>query len=258
MSFDLRIQRTCEHLVFDERVTISGLSPDYFSILRYGSDGASNMVTVREFSRTEGLSEFIYRRDGFSNWELSADFKQVNWNSAGLGGPGTGVAGFLDGSSLVQPPQEMLVTYRTVAERCPLCLNVASLSKDVDFDTHGRLRTLEGTDKVRQQVFKALLTELGSNEVVAEYGSTLSASIGEKFDDLTRMRIYSAAQAAVDFLRVEQLSQPDLPLDETILAVSNMSVTQNRADPRAVDVFIEVQVGDFTKVPVKFNLVTST
>lgn len=241
----------------DELVSVQGLSPNYFSILLYGSDGASNMVSVREFSRTEGLSNFVYRRDGFSNWQLSPDFSQVNWNSQGLGGPGTGVSAFLDGSTMIVPAPDMLVSYRTKPNLCPLCLGSKNLSKDVDFDLHGRLRTLSGTDKVRQLVFKAILTEIGANEVLPDYGSTLSASIGDKFDTLMQMRLYNGVQQAAQFLVNEQQFQSALPLDETILSVSNVGVAQDLTDPRVIRITMEVQVADFSKVGINFSLVTS-
>lgn len=222
------------------------------------------MMTVREFSRTEGLSNFVYKRDGMTNWQLSPDFTQINWNGltafnygSQMGGPGTGIASFLDGSSLIMPPPSMLVTYRAKPDRCPLCLPGQHLSKDVDFDLNGRLRMLSGTDKVRQLVFKAILTEIGANEILPDYGSTLSASIGQKFDTLMQMRLYSGAQQAIQFLVNEQQTQPVLPLNETILNVSNVGVVQDSVDPRVIEIAMEVQVADFTKVSINFNLVTS-
>lgn len=257
MTFDLRLQRTCSHEIFDELVSLGGLSPNYFSILLYGSDGASNLITIREFSETEGLSSFVYRRDGFTNWQLSGDFAQINWNSAGLGGPGTGVAAFLDGSTMAVPAPDMMVSYRTKPEKCPLCLGGQGLTKDIDFDLHGRLRVLTGNDKVRHLVFKAVLTEVGANEILPDYGSTLSASIGQKFDTLLQMRLYNGVQQSVQFLLNEQQSQPALPLPETIVSVSNVTVTQSTVDPRVALISMQVMVADFSKVTVSFNLVTS-
>lgn len=263
--FDLRLQRTCDHTIFDEVVTINGLSPNYFSILRYGSDGASNFISVREFSRTEGLSNYFYSRDGFTNWILSNDFSQINWNGltaanfgSQFGGPGTGIAGFVDGASFVSPPQTMVVTYRTTQLKCPLCEDSGdlALTKDTEFDLHGRLRVLEGHDKVRQLIYKALLTETGSNQVIPDYGSTLSAVIGEKFDTLAEFRIYNSVQQAIQFLIDEQANRPDLPLEETILSVSNVNVSQDFTDPRIIRVTLDVQVADFTNVNVSFNLIS--
>lgn len=122
--FDLKLQRTCSHELLDQQLAVNGLSPNYFSILPYLSDGSTNFMSVREFARTEGLSDYIYKRDGFTNWNLSTDKTQINWNHMGMGGPGTGVSGFLDGSCLIHTPPVMLVSYRADEDECPLCLNV--------------------------------------------------------------------------------------------------------------------------------------
>lgn len=257
MTFDLRLQRACSHEVLDELATVTGTSPNYFSVLKYGSDGASNLITIREFSDTEGLSNYLYSRDGFSNWQLSTDKTQINWNSKGLGGPGTGVSGFLDGTSFILPTPAMLISYRTPAASCPLCQNSTGLSRDIEFDLHGKLRTVDGSDKVRHLVFKTLLTTLGTNEVLPDYGSTLTAAIGEKFDTLMQFRIYNSVQQAVQFLITEQQNQPTLPLNETLLGVSKVSVVQDQNDPRIIRVMMEVRVGDFTTVNINYNLVTA-
>lgn len=117
MSFDLKLQRTCDHVIFDEEVSVEGLSPNYFSTLNYKCDGSSNFVTVREFSKTEGLSNFVYSRDGFTNWTLSADNTYLNW-----GAPQAGMAGFLEAASMILPQPTMLVSYRAHPDFCPLCI----------------------------------------------------------------------------------------------------------------------------------------
>ena len=258
MSYDLRLQRTCDHSLHDQEMTISGTSPSYFSTLPYPSDGAENFVYPRELSRTEGLSEFIFDRDGFTNWALSGDFRQINWNSSGLGGPGTGVASFLDGATFCLPKPIMLVSYRTLAPTCPLCQNnERQLVKDVNFDAYGQLETISGHDKIKHLVLKALLTTVGSNDVVTDYGSLLSKLIGEKFDAYAEFRIHNSVERAVQFLMEEQLNQPALALDETIVRVSKISVTRDSVDPRVILIQIDVQTADFEKVPVTFSIVNS-
>jgi hypothetical protein len=262
--FDLRLQRTCAHEIFDQPVSISGLSPNYFSVLPFVTDGSSNMITAREFSATEGLSNFSYKTNGFTNWRLLSDNITIQWNGltsgtlgSVLGGPGSGIASFLDGSTLITPPPQMIVSFRTIPTRCPLCLNQQNLSKDIDFDLQGRLRILTGNDKVRQLVFKALLTELGSNQLLPDYGSTVSASIGQKFDVYSQLQLYNSVQQAVQFLIGEQANNPNLPLNETILGVQNVGVNQDYGDPRVIRITMDVQVGDFTTTSINFNLVTS-
>lgn len=261
--FDLKLQSTCQHTIFDEVATIQGLSPNYFSILSVQSDGSSNFVTIREFSITEGMSDFKYSRDGFTNWSLSSDGRQINWNrvtakngGSSLGGPGTGIAAFLDGTTFIEPSPTMLVSYRANADLCPRCIKPLHLTKDIDFDPRGGLQTLTGTSKVKQQIFKALLTELGTNTVAPSYGSSISGNIGQKFDSFAEYQIYSSVMQAVQFLVDQQITQPLLPLDETILGVQSIGVVQDATDPRIIRIMINVKVATLDVVDVNFSMLT--
>lgn len=261
--FDLKLQRSCDHTLWEEQATVQGLSPNYFSILSVQSDGSSNFITIREASATEGLSNFVYSRDGFTNWTLSSDGRQVNWNrvtpkngGSALGGPATGIAAFLDGSSFIQPNPLMLISYRATADSCPRCTKPLHLTKDISFDPQGRLQTLTGTNKVKQQIFKALLTELGTNPVVSGYGSTISSSIGQKFDSFAEYQIYSSVMQTVQFLISQQITQPTLPLDETILGVQSIGVVQDATDPRVIRIMINVKVATLDVIDINFSMLT--
>lgn len=255
--FDLRIQKSCTHELFDQPATVQGLSPNYFSILDYQSDSSSGFITVRDAVSTEGLSSFIYSRDGFTNWSLSADGRQLNWNSLGLGGPGTGVASFLDAASHILPQPELLISYRTKADLCPLCANSLNLTKDIEFDQHGKLRTLTGINKIKHLLFKALLTETGSNEILTEYGSTLSSAIGQKLDDYTQFLMYNAIQTTVQYILEEQANNPNLAADETLMGLSAVQMVRDFVDPRIVRVLITIQTADFKKTDVTFAMTTN-
>ena len=255
MAFDLTLQRTCDHSVFDERLSISGLSPDFFGVLKFGSDGSSNFITIRELETTEGLSDFLPARDGFTNFELSDDNSQINFNTQGLGGPG--ISGFLNAATNVFPPATMLVSYRTTVNNCPLCNVDFGIAQDTNFDAHGQMETLDSTNKIKQLIFKALLTVLGTNAVVQTYGSTLSLLIGEKFLPITEFRLHNSVENAVRFLIEEQQNQPGLPLDETILSVLRITVEQDSLDPRLIRVQVDVRTGDFKTVNVTFNIVNA-
>lgn len=252
--FDLRIQRNCSHEIFAETATIQGTSPNYFSILRFPCDGSSNFVSVREFSKTESMNDFIYARDGFTNWTLSTDNRQINWNTQGIGVSGS--ASFLDGTSFILPQPTWILDYRTTINNCPLCTPALPVSKDIEFDPYGQIRTVSGTDKVKQQLFKALLTYLGSNSIIPDYGSTLSDGIGQKFDSFTEYSIYSSVMQAIQFLINEQANQSNLPLNETILSASSIGAVQDLADPRILKITINVKLGDFSITTVSFGMIT--
>lgn len=117
---DLKIQATCPHTIFQEPMTVEGLSPSFFSTLRYTADGATGFMQVREFSATEGLSNFIYSQSGMTNWNLdSTNYRILHWNTLGIN---QGTASFLDGSTFINPQPLMLIDYRTIISECPRCV----------------------------------------------------------------------------------------------------------------------------------------
>ena len=131
------------------------------------------------------------------------------------------------------------------------------LTKDVDFGVHGRLHAVSGKDKVKQIIFKALLTRLGSNTLIPGYGSTLSAVIGQKFDALAEFTLFGAVQSSVQFLIREQQGTPGLPLNETITTVSRVAVARDVNDPRIIRVTLEVRTASFDTVPILFQIVSA-
>lgn len=255
--FDFKLQRACDHMVFDEQVTLQGTSPNYFSVLNYPCDGSANIITARELSATEGLSNFVYARDGITNWALHAGNLQIDWNSKGLGGPGSGVASFVDGATSIEPPPAILVSYRATSDNCPNCSdNDLGIMKDIDFDSQGALREVQGTDKLRQILLKAVLTTLGANQFAPGYGSSLGASIGQKFDAFTEFSIYQAIVSTVQYLISQQATNGALPLNEVITGLNSLQINQDATDPRRMVIYVEIATGDFQKVGFNFSLVT--
>lgn len=259
MSFDLVNERTCPHQIFDERLTLQGASPNYFAILSYQSNRNTNAMEVREFATTDSLTNYSYTINGFTNWALSSDGRQINFNSQGLGGPGTGVASFADGATIISP-KIYLATYLTLQEICPLhnIINdqIVPIQKDINVTPQGRLDTTVGSDKVRQEVLKALLTVRGANKFQSAYGSLLSNSIGQKFTLLTQFSLQQSIQDAIDFLIQQQQLQPTIPLTEVILRLNSVTLTPNTADPRTLEVVISVLTGVYQNVTITFGVVT--
>lgn len=250
---DLFLGRTCDHLIIDEALSIDGLSPNYFATLNYTSNGATNLMAVREFGQTEGMTNFIYTLNGFTNWNLLPDNRTIQFNSLGLG---SGTASFLDGSTMINPMPLMLASYIATAEACPKHLAGANVMNDVAFDVGGRLREVSGINKVRQQVVKAILTQVGENRYHPDYGSTAAELIGQKFDIFAQLKLQQTIQNAVQTLILAQQALPNLPLDETILRISNMQVSQSQADPRTLNVLLKIQTGTYDEAVVSLPIVT--
>lgn len=258
--FDLSLQRICDHRIFDEQLTLQGSSPNYFAFLKYFSNLNTNAMQIREYATTEQLTNYTYTLNGFTNWSVSTDGRQINFNSLGLGGPGTGVAAFADGSTIINPQRIFLATYLAPAANCPLHdavgQNNTAIQKDINVTPQGTLDTVTSFDKVRQAVLKALLTVLGDNQFFPSYGSLLSSTIGTKFDLLAQFTLQQSIQNSVNYLIQQQQAQPTLPLSETIFKVSSVNVAQSQTDPRTVMVTIVILTGAYQNVQVSFGILT--
>lgn len=255
------MQRTCDHKIFDETLTLQGTSPNYFSILTHVANGNTDAIEIREFSETNGLTNYLYLLNGMTNWSLSSDGRQINFNSLGLGGGGTGAASFVDGSTMIQPPKVYMATYYALDTSCPLHgpvgRNQSPIQKDIHINNQGRFSVVTGKDKVRQMVLKALLTVLGANTFRNEYGSWISNMVGQKFSLLTQFNVQQSVQDTVDLLIQQQQLQPYIPLDETILRVSSLSIVMDEtSDPkrRIMQVSLVVMVGTYEEVDITFGV----
>lgn len=259
MSFDLVNERPCPHQIFDEQLSLQGASPNFFAILKYQGNGNTNQMQIREFATTNSLTNYSYPINGFTNWSLSGDQRQINFNTLGLGGPGSGVASFADGATLL-PTKIYLATYLTITELCPLhdIINsqYAPIQKDINVTPQGRLDTSIGSDKVREEVLKALLTLQGANQFQPSYGSLLSSSIGQKFTVLTQFNLQQSIQSAIDFLIQQQQAQPTIPLTEVILRLNSVTMQEDPTDPRTIRIVISILTGTYTNVTVTFGIVT--
>lgn len=257
--FDLINNRLCDHKIFDEKLTLQGASPNYFAILKYQSNNDPTKFDIREFAETDGITGYSYTINGFTNWALSPDGRQINFNSLGLGGGGTGVASFADGATLIIPSKVYVSTYYTLDTICPLHdlpgPQSSPIQKDININESGQLTTVTGKDKVRQAVMKALLTAVGSNKFNSTYGSWLSNVIGQKFDMYAQFTIQQSIQDAVDFLiQQQQQATTFIPQDERIFKVSSVNVSTSDTSPVTIRVSVNILTGSYENVEVSLGV----
>jgi len=256
--WDLSRERVCDHKIFEEQLTLRGSSPNYFAVLNFICNKNTNAMDIREWSETNGLTNYDYTISGMTNWTLSNDGRQINFNSLGLGGPGSGAASFVDGCTLIQPIKMYVASYYALDTSCPLHdlpgEQFAPIQKDVNINPQGRLVTLQGKEKVRQSVLKALLTSLGGNTFHTTYGSSLQSIIGQKFDMFAQMSIQQSVQEAVDFLIQQQQLSTFIPTDELIFRVSAVDISTDETDPRVVRVNVRVLTGTYEEVEISIGL----
>ncbi len=241
--YDLQNRTYCDHRIVDLEVDINGLTPDYYSNLQYTCDGNSNGVEVREYASTEGLSNYAYNLHGMTNWTLSNNNTRISWNTGGLL---EGVASFVDGSTLIYPPQKYLITYGTLADSCPKCID--GVSGDINFEGDGSLEIVERHKKIRQLVRKALLTGQVSNAFHEGYGSTLGDAIGTKNTFLKQAMMQKTIQDSLNYIIESQGEETGLPVQDLILRVSDIYAEIDPGNPTQMNIQVTVTNGKYEEI----------
>ena len=125
---------------------------------------------------------------------------------------------------------------------------------DISLNKDGSITTVIGNDKLRQDILKILLTDLGSNKYHKRYGSYIGRlNIGDISDNmLISLDLERSAMNAVKNLMVLQRFQAKrqgLSPGEIIVDINNISVTRDDLDPRLYNVTVSVmtrEITDFT------------
>jgi len=250
MPFDLTLGRVCDHRIVDETLILQGLTPYYYTDLRFPSNKNKNEVQVREHYETEDNQNYVYTLDGITDFALVNNGQRLNFNQMNF----TPGVNYVEGSTFVVPNRIYMGSYITTILDCPKCLSSKALN-DIGFNQVGQLSNVRGINRVRQNVSKVLLTVIGNNVFNPNYGSTLSSAIGEKLTPTIFFKLQQTVVNAIQGLIEIQAQEVDtLPADEIILGLNNININVNEQDPRLVDIVIEVLVGTFQPVTTNLQL----
>jgi len=249
MPIDVQIGRVCDHRITDETLTLNGLSPYYYSDLRFPTNLNAQQIEVREFFTTESNQHYVYILDGITDFKLIGD-QRLEFNEL-LFAPGVN---FVEGSTFVIPNRIYLANYIAPLAVCPKCLSAKSF-RDIGFNQMGQLAEVTSTNRVRQNVSKALLTVIGNNVFNPDYGSTLSFAIGEKLTPTIFFKLQQSIVNAIQGLIEIQAQEVDtLPADEILLGLNNLSIDIDQVDPRLINIVIDVLVGTFDSVTTNLQM----
>ena len=124
---------------------------------------------------------------------------------------------------------------------------------DIKIGVSGSVKTVNGNAKLRQDIIKILLTELGDNKFHPKYGSYIGAlQIGYHADNkLVSLDLENSARKAVRNLMSLQRSQSrkqTLTPGELIIDIVNISVSRDDVDPRLYNIFVSVLTQELTEV----------
>lgn len=114
-----------------------------------------------------------------------------------------------------------------------------SFDNDIIKENDGDLALVSGTEKLKQDMIKAFMTDLGSNVTFPEYGSQLNELIGRKLNFPIMKGLIT--DDIIETLRTLQFVNKDnLNEDEQIDTLDILEITQSATDPRQIDVRLEV------------------
>lgn len=124
----------------------------------------------------------------------------------------------------------------------------------------GKLKKVEGTEKLVQDLLKILTTKLGANQFFPFYGSLLgNSTIGEVEDNyFTESVIENQIRSSIETLQklqqAQQKSGQKVNPAELIAGIKNISVKRSLNDPRIYNINILMLAKDFNSIPVDFSM----
>lgn len=239
---EFKLYGVCNHRV-QELLTIDGISPNFTADLTYNSNGNRDLVSILNLVEYDGLCLFGVNIPGITNWSFSADKKQIQFGT--LYPVDSGME-FPDPNNAYVPANIYFCTYTTALSSCPKCRGNKN-DFDMHFDNAGRIITVQGHDKVKQQIVKALLTVRGSNLFDSDYGSVLSETIGSKIDSYLAAKVQFSILECLNHL-IDIQNNQGLPDDERIVSVSDVSATRSATEPRTIEINATVMCADYQEV----------
>jgi endonuclease III-like uncharacterized protein len=126
---------------------------------------------------------------------------------------------------------------------------------------NGKLKTVENTEKLIQDVLKIVLTPAGSNPLQTWYGSYLSANVigqvlPEDISQATAKEQISNALSMLQSMQSQQTNAYQNTTPEELLAgIKSIEVLRNETDFRAYDVSIGIITKNLSYVNTSFKIV---
>lgn len=151
------------------------------------------------------------------------------------------------------PANKYLVDFTAIPEKCPRC-NGTSVIKDIHLDNTGRAAYVQGSEKIKQRVLKALMTPLGTSPYDVTFGSELDALIGQTITESLRISMQKTIVNAVQNL----IDNQDIALTdkERINAIQGITIDTPDSDLSTlyVKVLVSSVAGEIIDCSIGFNL----
>ena len=244
---DIKLWNSCNHLV-ETIIDVNGISPNFYAILPFTSNKNIVNTSIYEFSEVDGLTFFDASVDGITNFSYNGDGTRIEFGTY----PIDYGMNFPDPNINYVPKKVYIAEYGALKDSCPKC-NGTNIVKDIAYNTVGRLITLQGRYKVVQQILKILLTIVGGNLFDQDYGTTLSASIGQKLDNYVVAKLNQSILAAMNHLmNIQQIN--GVPDNERIIRVADINATRDTNDARGIHLEVIVTLASYENVTTKLRI----
>lgn len=130
---------------------------------------------------------------------------------------------------------------------------------DIFVDNDGQVQTVTGTDKLKQDIVKLLLTELGENVYHPWYGSELANNVVGRATSahiIARDAEFAITNALENLaaLQSEQLKVQNVTPAEAIGAIKEVMVEREPTDPRQWNVRVTVYSKALTEISESFSI----
>jgi hypothetical protein len=130
---------------------------------------------------------------------------------------------------------------------------------DILVDNNGEVQTVTGTEKLKQDIAKMILTEIGTNVYHPWYGSQLADSVigrattADVIARDTELTVNTALEN-LSFLQTEQTQYQNVTPAEMIAAIKEVRVESEPIDPRQWNVTIVVLSKALTEISEEFSI----
>lgn len=135
------------------------------------------------------------------------------------------------------------------------------INGDIARKPDGKVRTVSDTPKLRQDILKAIITELGSNKFHPWYGCTINATvIGQNLPaGMLESEISDSIRQTLSRIKTLQQTQAisqRVSLAETISEIGPVVARRNPSDPRQINIIVTVYTKQLTKIEEVFTIIS--
>lgn len=210
MSWDFKLNNSCNHRIINEPLKIQGSYPNYYATLKRQAIGNNFEIKVlNQDNLFEANPSYIY-------CELGNDYKTLRFNTQSIE---------VDVRDEVYPKNSYYATYYTNKDSCPKCINHSGRTNDFYFNVIGKPIITSGLNLLIQKIKKELITQLESNIFDPNYGSELPNLIGKSQTVLVLLRAQSTIQDVIQKIQEEQTKNYSiLSDDEKLLKMDNFQI----------------------------------